>query len=142
MYGMVCKTIINHKMILIEVSLVQIGVGVRKSTKNSDFCGIPVGRYTPPGGVGGSPPAKSELERIWAAKSELAPQAKIFQIAHVFLKGNAFLAMENTFISKKNRLRRCWGLLSQLRLCHPDAFLIIIFISKKFACGAYWGPFS
>ena len=47
MYGMVCKTIINHKMILIEVSLVQIGVGVRKSTKNSDFCGIPVGRYTP-----------------------------------------------------------------------------------------------
>ena len=54
MYGMVCKTIINHKMILIEVSLVQIGVGVRKSTKTSDFCGIPVGRYPPrpPGKVG------------------------------------------------------------------------------------------
>ena len=58
-------------------------------------------RYTPPGGVGGSPPAKSELERIWAAKSELAPQAKFFQIAHVFLKGNAFLVVEITSISKK-----------------------------------------
>ena len=73
-------------------------------------------RYTPPGGVGGSNPAKWELVRIWMAKWELvwmakselgaAPQAKFFRIVHVFLKGNAFLVVEITSISKKNRLRR------------------------------------
>ena len=78
MYGMVCKTIINHKMILIEVSLVQIGVGMRKSEKNSDFCGVPVGRYTPPGGGGGVPPGKVGVRENLGGKVGVSAAGEIF----------------------------------------------------------------